>query len=51
MTPKRLTVFGAGVVAAIVVTAPQSTWAQDTCRQGFVWPEARVGPLLGPGAV
>src|ERR1700730_11881148 len=44
MTPKLLTVFGASVVAAaIIVTAPGSTWAQDACRQGFVWREAFPG--------
>jgi hypothetical protein len=47
MTPKLLTEFGASVVAAaITVTAPEYTWAQDTCRQGFVWREASPGDYV-----
>ena len=39
-----LTVLGVGVVAAgIIVTMTQLAWAQDTCRQGFVWREAFPG--------
>ena len=39
-----LTVLGAGVVAASIVGAMTPlAWAQDTCRQGFVWREAFPG--------
>src|SRR5438876_4602899 len=39
-----LTVLGAGVVvASIIVTMAQLAWAQDACRQGFVWREAFPG--------
>src|SRR2546426_10373986 len=39
-----LTVLGTGiVVAGIIVTMTQLAWAQDTCRQGFVWREAFPG--------
>jgi hypothetical protein len=45
MTPRPLAVFGAGVVAvaAVIAIAPQSTRAQNTCQQGFVWREAFQG--------
>jgi hypothetical protein len=48
MTPKLLKVFWAVIVAvvAVIVIAPQSTWAQDTCRQGFVWREAFQGDYV-----
>jgi hypothetical protein len=53
MTPGLLRMVGAGVfaTAAVIVTAPLSTWAQDTCRQGFVWREAFPGDhvCVSPG--